>query len=325
MNDRLKKTERLLKIWILLLNNPSGYSAIELAGKFGVNERTIYRDFSTLGVDLNVPVYGDNRLWKIDNSQFLPPIRFTLPEALNIFLAARLMLNYSHRYDPNTDATFTKLSAVLPQSLSDQVTKTMKWMQKLPKDEKTMRIMATSAEAWVSLRRLKITYRSLSAKKAVERIVDPYYIEPAAPGHASYVIGYCHLKGSIRTFKIERIETIELTEESYSIPSDFDANEYLGSSWGIVVEEEIKTVKLRIADPEIMRIMGETVWHPSQAFEMQRDGSMIMALKVTDTYELLSWILGWGEKMEVLEPPEIRDEIIETVEAMRGVYVKKYG
>jgi len=181
MYDRLKKTERLLKIWILLCNNPSGYTAKELAAKFDVNERTIYRDFTTLGVDLNVPVYDDKKRWKIDESHFLPPIRFTLPEALNIFLTARLMLNYSHRYDPNIDATFTKLSTALPQALADQVRKTMDWMQKLPKDEKHMRILATVADAWVSQRRLKITYRSLPAEKAIERVIEPYYIEPAAP------------------------------------------------------------------------------------------------------------------------------------------------
>jgi len=323
MDDRLKKTERLLKIWFLLLNNPSGYTARELAGRFGVNERTIYRDFVTLGLDLTIPVYDDKKRWKIDESHFLPPIRFSLPEALNIFLTARLMLNYSHRYDPNVDATFTKLSAVLPQALAEQVRKTMDWMQKLPKDEKHLRIMATVAEAWVSQRQLKITYRPLVAQKAMERVIEPYYIEPAAPGHASYVIGYCHLKDSIRTFKIERIEAAELTSEPYAIPPDFDANEYLGSSWGIVVEEEVKTIRLRIEDPEIMRIMGETVWHPSQVLEKQKDGSMIMTLKVTDTYELLSWILGWGEKLEVLEPPEIREGIVETIEATRDVYRSK--
>ena len=150
MNDRVKKTERLLKIWILLLNNPAGYTAKELAGRFEVNERTIYRDFITLGMDLTVPVYDDNKRWKIDEKHFLPPIRFTIPEALNIFIAARLMLNYSHRYDPNVDATFTKLSSVLPDPLAEQVRKTMDWMQKLPKDERYLGVLATVAEAWVS-------------------------------------------------------------------------------------------------------------------------------------------------------------------------------
>ena len=177
MNDRLMKTERLIRIWLLLASNPAGYTIKELAGRFGVNIRTIYRDMVALGADLRVPVYNDKKRWKIDESRILPPIRFTLPEALNVFLAARLMLRYSHRYDPNIDATFTKLSAVLPPALGEQVRKTMDWMQKLPKDEKHMRVLATVAEAWVSQRRLRIAYRSLPAEKTTERTIEPYYIE----------------------------------------------------------------------------------------------------------------------------------------------------
>lgn len=320
MDDRLRKTERLIKIWLLLLNNPSGYTAKELAEKFEVNPRTIYRDLVTLGNDLQVPVYPDRTRWKIVESRILPPIRFTLPEALNIFLAARLMLSYSHRYDPNVDATFTKLSSVLPPALGEQVRKTMDWMQKLPRNEKHLSVLATVAEAWVSQRRLRIVYRSLPAEKAVERIIEPYYIEPAAPGHSSYVVGYCHLKKGIRTFKIERIESAQLTPESYTIPPDFDANDFFGSSWGIVVEGEVKTVKLKIEDPEIMRIIEETIWHPSQVLEKHKDGSMIMTLKITDTVELYSWILGWGDRVEVLEPEELRQDIIETAKAMLDVY-----
>jgi predicted DNA-binding transcriptional regulator YafY len=320
MNDRVKKTARLMNIWILLLNNPNGYTAIELARRFEVNERTIYRDFTTLGADLKVPVYDDNRHWKIDKEYFLPPIRFTLSEALNIFLSSRLMLGYSHRYDPNVDATFTKLSTVLPGPLAEQVRKTMDWMQKLPKDERYLGILATVAEAWVSQRQLKIVYQSLDAEKAMERVIEPYYIEPAAPGHASYILGYCHLKKALRMFKIERIESAELTTDHYTIPSDFDANEYFGSSWGIVVEGEVKTVKLKIENPKMKRLMSETIWHPSQSFEKQKDGSMIMILEVTDTQELFSWILGWGDKVEVLEPEGLRQEIIKTVKAIQAVY-----
>ncbi len=323
MDDRLAKTERLISIWLLLANNPGGYSIKDLAGRFGVHIRTVYRDMLALGTDLNVPVYDDKGRWKIDESHILPPIRFTLPEALNIFLAARLMLSYSHRYDPNADATFTKLSLAMPLALAKQVRKTMDWMQKLPKDEKHLRILNTVAEAWVSQRRLKIAYLSLPREKAVERVIEPYHIEPAAPGHASYVVGYCHLKKQIRTFKIERIAYAELTPESYTIPSDFDANEFFGSSWGIVVEGEPKTIKLRITDMETMRIMEETVWHPSQVLEKQKDGSMIMTLRVTDTVELFSWIMGWGERVEVLEPEELREEVVNTAKKMVKVYEAK--
>jgi predicted DNA-binding transcriptional regulator YafY len=215
-----------------------------------------------------------------------------------------------------------KLNSIVSGPLRDQIRKTIEWMQKQPKDEKYLRILATLAEAWISQHRVKIFYQALAEKKATERIIEPYFIEPAAPGHSSYVIAYCHRTKSLRTFKIERIEAVELTSEPYVIPPDFDANAYLGSSWGIVVKDEVETIKLRF-DPELARIMEETMWHPSQVLERQSDGSIIMTLSVTNTVELYSWILGWGEKVEVLKPKELRQQMIETAKAILDIYQKK--
>ena len=294
----------------------------KIADLCGVKKRTTYRDLKALESDMGIPISQDGSTRGIVEGYFLPPIRFTLPEAINVFLASRLMLNYAHRYDPNVASVFTKLNSIVPTPLRDQIQKTMEWMQKQPQDKKYLRILATLAEAWVSQHQVKISYKALYEKNAAERVIEPYFIEPAAPGHSSYVIAYCHRTKSLRTFKIERIEAVELTSEPYVIPPDFDANAYLGSSWGIVVEGEVETIKLQF-DPELARIMEETRWHPSQVLEPQSDGSMIMTLKVTNTVELYSWILGWGEKVEVLEPEKLRQQMIETARAMLGVYQKK--
>jgi len=323
MDDVLKKTERLIEIWIILRNSPLRFTTRNLAERFGVNVKTIYRDLDTLDVELRVPIQKQGTKWGIDESYFLPPIRFSVPEALNIFLAARLMLNYSHRYDPTIEATFIKLKAVLPPPLSKQVQKTLDWMEKQPRNERYLSTLAKLAEAWVSQKRAKITYRSLPAEKATGRIIEPYFIEPAAAGHASYVIAYCRYKKTVRIFKIERIESIEVTSEPYEIPPDFDANEYFSPALGIVVEGEAQTIKLRVSDPQLVRIMEETIWHPSQRVERQSDGSATMTLEVSDTVELYSWILGWGEMVEVLEPAAVRQGIIETAEAMLDIYKAK--
>jgi predicted DNA-binding transcriptional regulator YafY len=119
------------------------------------------------------------------------------------------------------------------------------------------------------------------------------------------------------------MESAELTSDRYTIPPDFDANEFFGSSWGIVVDGKARTVRLRIRDTELARIMSETVWHPSQVLEKRKDGSAIMTLRVTDTVELCSWILRWGEMVEVLEPRELREEVMNTAkERMVKVYEK---
>lgn len=322
--ERKGRTERLLNIWLLLYQNPHfRFTAKDIGERYNVTVRTVYRDLQTLQDELEVPISEEGSKRGIEEDYFLPPIRFSLPEALNIFLSARLMLNYAHRYDPNTEATFFKLSSIVPPPLREQIQKTMDWMHKLPKNEKYLRTLAKLAEAWVSHHKVKILYRALEAEQPTERIVEPYFIEPAAAGHSSYLIGYCHRTKSQRTFKIERIEAIEATSESYVIPPAFDANTFLGSSLGIVVEGEVKTIKLKIIAPEIVRIMEETIWHPSQVLEKQSDGSVIMTLRVTYTVELYSWILGWGEKVEVLKPEELRQDIIDTAKAMLDIYEEK--
>jgi predicted DNA-binding transcriptional regulator YafY len=69
--------------------------------------------------------------------------------------------------------------------------------------------------------------------------------------------------------------------------------------------------------------MEETVWHPSQVLERQSDSSIIMTLSVTNTVELYSWILAWGEKVQVLEPEELRERVSRTGQAIVDVYKKK--
>lgn len=320
--DRKKKTDRMLRIWMLLLRSPYRYRTKDLAQMFEVNVRTIYRDICDLDLELGVPVMEERAKWAVHEGYFLPPISFTIPEALNIFLASRLMLSYSHRYDPSVESMFSVISAAMPLPLKEQILKTMEWMRSLPKSETYLRNLAKLAEAWTSQHRAKITYRSLEAEKATERIIEPYFIQPAAAGHSSYVIAYCQRVGEIRSFKIERIEDIQVTEEVYTIPSDFDANKYFGSAWSVVIEGDTKTIRLRFV-PELIRIIEETVWHPSQVLEKQKDGSMVMTLQVMDTVDLFSWVLSWGDRVEVLEPEEMREEVLHSARATVEVYQNK--
>ena len=320
--SKTDRTARLLNVEHLLYQKPRGLTVDEIANFCGVTKRTTYRDLKALEDVLKVPIWQEGIRRGIVEGHFLPPVRFTVSEALNVFLAARLMLNYARRYDPNMASIFTKLNSIVPSPLREDIQKTLDWMQRQPRNDKYLQVLATLAEAWVSRHRVRIVYRALGAKQATERVIEPYFIEPAATGHASYVIAYCHRTRSLRIFKIERIESAEITSETYVIPSDFNASAYLSSSWGIEVGGEVKTVKLKFV-PELARIMDETLWHPSQVVQKQRDGSVIVTLRVTETSELLSWILGWGDKLEVLEPPEIREAIIDTAEAVRDLYKEK--
>lgn len=323
--DRLRKTERMMRLWLLLQRNPLRYSVPQLADQFEVTPRTIYRDLTALDTDLHVPLYSDRGRWAVREDYFLPPVRFGIPEALHIFLAVRLMARFDHRYNPYVDSTFRLLGSVLSEPLKDQVRLTLDWMQALPRDERHIRALATVAEAWASRRKLKILYRALDDEHPTERIIAPYHIEPAAPGHASYVIAHCFLRDAVRVFKIERIEKSVLLNETYTIPGEFNPDAFLGPAWGIIVEGPVQTVRLRITDPTVMRIMSETIWHPSQVQEKKKDGSLIVTFHVMNTVELCSWILGWGAGVEVLDPPDLRQRISEMAQAVSRLYTPPPG
>lgn len=316
---KYNRTLRLLDVIYILNHNPQGISPAKIAEDCSVSTRQVYRDLSDLQRYLNVPLRADKGKWGIEPGAYLPPISFSLSEAMTIFLASRLLLAHSSVYNPSIERTFMKLNSIVPGPLRDEIRKTMEQMQKREADRQFVDTMELLARAWTQGRKAKVWYWTLGKKQTTERIIEPYFIQPAWLGHGNYVIGYCHRAKKIRTFKIERIQRIELLDEKYTVPADFDANEFFGSSWGITVYGEVKTVKLRF-DPEIARIMEETVWHPSQVVERQKDGSVIMTLAVTVTDELSSWILSWGEKVEVLEPKELREEVMETAKAI----VKNY-
>ena len=65
------------------------------------------------------------------------------------------------------------------------------------------------------------------------------------------------------------------------------------------------------------------MWHPSQVTELQSDGSAIDTMNLSITVELLNFILGWGEKVEVLETKELREEIVKIAKAMLDRYVRE--
>lgn len=112
--DKLARTVRLLQIQRLLFEEPLGLTTRQLAELCGVSQRTIQRDLLALH-DMQVPVAQKGDRYSILQSYILPPITFSLYEALALFLASRLILRqtrviptFSQRY-PNSLLPFRRL------------------------------------------------------------------------------------------------------------------------------------------------------------------------------------------------------------------------
>ncbi|MFO8101847.1 MAG: WYL domain-containing transcriptional regulator [Dehalococcoidia bacterium] len=314
------RTARLIKVMNLLTQSSQGISPRDIAQKCGVDVRTTYRDLKALEDEVGLPVWEHKGKRGIESGYFLPPVSFTLPEVMNIFLAARLMAKHTQRYEPNISMTFTKLSSVIKSPLlKRQIENTAAWLEKQKKDDHYLYILSMLSKCWVKQRTARIKYLRLGGEKITERDIDPYFIEPAAEDHSSYVIAYCHYRRGLRTFKIERIRDIRMTENEYRIPADFDATSFLDYSWGIFTGGKPQKVRLRFA-PEIGMLFEESVWHHSQKVKRQADGSVIVELKVLLNIEFISWVLSWGERVEVLEPESVKGEICDIAMAILSVY-----
>ncbi len=313
--DRLA---RLSRVEHLLYQCPDGLTVIAIAEKCGVCTRTARRDLVALEA-IGVPIWEDKSRRGIAPGYFLPPISFTLPEAMTIFLAARLLLSYSNTYNPSIDSTFVKLNSAVPAPLRDQVTRTIAWMQKLNKNDRLRCTMDTLAHAWINGRRVRIRYQALGRPIANDRVIEPYFIQPATFERANYVIAYCNHARRVLTFKVDRIQDIELLDERYSIPGDFDANKFLEPAWGITVYGKPVSVKLRF-NSEIARLALETRWHPSQAVKTQPDGSAVVTFKVPVTDEFIAFVTRWGEKVEALQPNSLRKKVSGIARGMVNMY-----
>lgn len=171
-------------------------------------------------------------------------------------------------------------------------------------------------EATIAKKRLSLNYYSMETKKLSKRIIDPYAFK--FNFGIWYLIGFCHLRNEIRTFRIDRIRKIEIIEENFKVPKSFDIDEYFKGSWGIIRGQKIK-VTLKFTK-EIADFVSECIWHPSQKLTKNKDGILNAEFEVEGLSEIKIWILGFGENVEVLKPEELREELRNTAAKIKEIY-----
>jgi predicted DNA-binding transcriptional regulator YafY len=317
------RTARLLKLQILLFQYSSGLSVEEIARRFSTSTRTIYRDLATLETELNIPIWGEGKKRGIVEGYFLPPVTLTKSEAVNIFLAARLMVNYSHLHNPSIDSVFLKLAAIMPPQLRRLLQSTVEYEEKQPENKRIVSNIEKLTEAWLTQHKIRICGRAYAEKDPKERIIEPYFIEPSVLGRSIYIIGYCHLKKCISTFKVNGlIGDIIIEPDTFEIPKEFNINEYVDSEWDFHAQDNLELIKLRFK-PGFSETIMETKWHPSQVNERQADGSIIISLHVRNSFYFREWLLGWIDTVEVLEPKTLRDDMARIATSLYNMYVNK--
>ena len=317
--DRLA---RFYRVTTYLESHPEGATPDQIAAFVGMSRRNAYRDLRALQEELDIPLWAERGRWGISDRAFLPAFRLTRAEAMAVFLAARLMARYADAYDPDLAAAFQKLGEALPPVLARHVQRTLDVMAARPLDPVGSRNLHLLTQAWAERRVVELTYDPSTydpTRQPREARVRPYLIEPSADSHALYLIGFDETKGGLRTFKLERIRSLAISPVAFEPPPDGEIEAALDRAWGIVADQPVVEVVLRFA-PSVASRVAETTWHPTQAVVRNADGSLTWRARVSGTFEIRPWILGWGADVEVLEPEALRAEIGGIVHAAAARY-----
>jgi predicted DNA-binding transcriptional regulator YafY len=321
MTKAENKAARLSQIESLLLDHPEGLTQAQVARRLGVHRSTILRNLA----DLTAPVYEEEGRYFIDRESYLVNLRLTLNEALSIHLGARLMATRMDRENPHAASALRKLGIGM-QNLAPQISRFIRGSADLfdseakRRDAVYLRALEKLTEAWAKSRKVILRYQGLDSQAGKEYVFSTYFIEVGAVGQAIYAIGRIDLEGQMRTFRLERISSVEMTEQYFTLPDDFDPEELFGQAWGIwFTGLEPVEIVLRFSQRVAQRVR-ETRWHRTEQVETQQDGRLLWRARIAEPQEMMPWIRGWGPEVEVLQPVKMRDEIASQAIEMARLY-----
>lgn len=279
--------ERLFKIMYHLLDRRQA-TAAELAEKFEVSVRTIYRDVDALS-GAGIPVYaeaGRNGGIRLMNDFVLDKAILSEEEKQEI-LAALQGLKAAQSINHND--TLSKLSAIFNVNSENWLEVDFsRWGNKNHDNEKLEIIKS----AIIHRKALKITYAS-SSKRMSERKIYP--LKLSYKSKAWYVKAYCTQKEDFRLFKLTRILDYEPMDEEFSyrvFPEETDA-----------CGQECSEVKLRFSKEIAYRVYDEFDW---KEVVSQENGDLLVSVEMPEDPWLIGYLLSFGVYAEVIEPVYLR-------------------
>ncbi len=123
-------------------------------------------------------------------------------------------------------------------------------------------------------------------------------------GRANYLVAADRETGRIQTFRLDRMTHVAPQDGVAVPPADFDLGVFASQSFGIY-QDEIEDVVLRIA-PEGAAEAKSWRWHPTQSFEDQADGAVIVRFRASGMRELAWHLFTWGEQAMILAPERLK-------------------
>ena len=185
-------------------------------------------------------------------------------------------------------------------------------MEKVPSSE---RFLTDIISAMRDFRVISLCYQSFRHPEPFCFNVRPYCVKYFK--QRWYLLGDSDL--GLRIYSLDRFVDMEELEEHFEIPKGFDAEEYFGNYFGVIIGEEPEDVKIRVV-PDQVKYFRTLPMHGSQRETAQEDGSSVFSYHIAPTLDFVQEILSHGADVEVLEPAELRESVADIIAGMASRY-----
>lgn len=305
MNDHyLKKLDRVTAILTQLQSRPL-VRAQDLAKKFEVSIRTIYRDVKTLE-NAGIPILGEaGSGYSLMDGYKLPPVMFTKEEVLSFITAEKLMQKYSHQsLGSHYQTAMEKVRSVLKNSDKNLIKNIEKQIDifnyHAPTADTIKNIIPTILESIAEKSQLSIEYKSVDSKVS-NRIIEAVGV--FLEFNYWYIMAFCTLRKDFRQFRVDRILQVSKTNSPFS--QEYGGiNDYRRNS-----KNEVTKVKL-LVEKKIMNHLANSKKYYGLTEEIETEEGVIMTFEtewIKDGFP--RWLITFADYAVILEPEILKERL----------------
>lgn len=313
----MNRIDRLTAI-IIQLQSKQFIKAEDIAERFEISMRTVYRDLKALE-EAGVPIGVETgRGYFLVEGYHLPPVMFTHDEA-NAFIVAEKLLEKST--DPSVlkqyQSALTKIRAVL-KSEEKQLAENLESrisISDYPNTQASSGFMVEILQAISKKVKLSINYHASSTNEITERKVEPigiiYY------GLDWHLIAYCNLRKDYRDFKITRIQKLVITSETFP-----EHNNYTLLTYYEHLAKNSDLVQISVVFDKMAAIeMGSQKYYYGLISEKETSKGVEMVFATNSLEYIGKWLLTFTKKVEIIETEELKKTVFELAKEIEKKYL----
>ncbi|MET0636717.1 MAG: YafY family protein [Chitinophagaceae bacterium] len=306
-NEVKNRFDRIVAI-LTQLQTSRVLKAQDLANRFKVSLRTIYRDIRSLE-EAGVPVSGEAGVgYSLMEGYRLPPVMFTRDEAASFVAAEKLMQKFTDKkLAEHYGSAMLKIRSVLRGNLKDHVDalETQVWINSSNtfNNESSTDSLGILFESIAEKKQVNIRYQSFEAEHPLTRIIEPVGL--FHEGSNWNLMAWCHLRGDYRQFRTDRILQITRLDQAFT-----REHEPMESFRKKEQEEVREKVVIRVDRHVVKYLRTGKKYYGIIAEEPVGDQVEMTFLVKPGNDALERWFMMFGDCAEIVEPVSFRDKVL---------------